>query len=93
MDEISYNYYKKAAIFSSPEEMLSQEQIDQFSDKIVYYTDEEDGATYPVAINITDTAFAQDCLKTNGNVYIAFCGNTGRTERNSEFFTYLLNWK
>lgn len=92
MDELSFNYYKKAAIFSSPEEMLSQGQIDRFSDKIVYYTDEEDGVTYPVAIDITDTAFAQNCLKAHGNVYIAFCGNTDRTERNSEFFDYLLDW-
>ena len=91
MDELSFNYYKKTAIFSSPEEMLSQEQIEQFREKIVYYTDEE-GSTYPVAIDITDTAFVRNCLKTNGNVYIAFCGNTGRTDRNSEFFSYLLNW-
>lgn len=93
MDEISFNYYKKAAIFSSPEEMLSQEQINQFSDKIVYYTDEEDGVTYPVAIDITDTAFSRNCLKASGKVYIAFCGNTGRTERNSEFFDYMLDWE
>lgn len=93
MDELSFDYYKKAAIFSSPMEMLSQEQIDQFSDKIVYYTDEEDGASYPVAIDITDTAFVQNCLKASGNVYIAFCGNTGRTERNSAFFNYILDWE
>lgn len=93
MDELSFNYYKKASIFSSPEEMLSQEQLEQFADKIVCYTDEESGETYPVAIDISDMTFTKDCIQAKGKVYIAFCGNTERTERNCEFFTYLLNWK
>lgn len=93
MDELSYNYYKKATIFSSLEEVLTQELIEQFSDKIVYYTDEEDGNTYPIAINITDTTFAQECIHGNGNVYIAFPGNTDRTARNNQFLEYLLNWQ
>ena len=93
MDELSFDYYKKATIFSPLEEVLSQELIDQFSDRIVYYTDEEEGTTYPVALDITDTAFVEDCVQRGETVYIAFCGNTGRTERNSEFFEYLLNWK
>lgn len=93
MDELSFNYYVKASIFSSLKDMLSQELMEQYSESVVYYTDEEEGTTFPVAIDITGTSFAQDCLTGSKPVYIAFCGNTGRTDRNSEFFTYLLDWE
>ena len=93
MDELSFDYYKKATIFASLEEVLSQELIDQFSDRIVYYTDEEEGTTYPVALDITDTAFVEDCVEGSKKVYIAFCGNTDRVERSTTFLKYVLAWK
>ena len=93
MDELSFNYYKKATIFSSLEEVLSQELIDELNDRIVYYTDEEEGVTYPIALDITDTTFVQDCIHGSKTLYIAFPGNTDRTERNDQFLEYLLNWK
>ena len=93
MDELSYNYYKKASIFSSLDEELSQELMDQLSDRVVYYTDEEEGNTYPIALDITDTAFAQDCIQNGKTVYIAFCGNTEHSAQNYQFLEYLLNWQ
>ena len=92
LDESGMQMYKDNATFSSIEESLTAEQLAQFADALVYGDHEELGV-YPVAVDITDTDFAQNCLMSADRVYLGFCGNTGRTAQNSQFFQYLLDWK
>lgn len=92
MNETAYDYYENETVFPPLTEVLPAELLEQLQDNIVYYTD-PDGTAYPMAIDITDCAFVQDCINADGRIYLAFCGNTGRTERNSVFVEYLLNWK
>lgn len=92
MNETAYNYYENETVFPPLTEVLPAELLEQLQEDIVYHTD-WDGTTYPMAIDITDYAFARDCINADGRIYIAFCGNTGRTERNSLFVEYLLSWQ
>lgn len=92
MNETAYNYYQYETVFPPMQETLSAELMEQLSEYIVYYTDPV-GETYPMAIDITDWAFTKDCVRGSGKIYLAFCGNTGRTATNDVFVEYLLNWK
>ena len=91
MNETAYNYFQNETVFPSMYETLSAELIEQLGDHVAYYTD-PDGQTYPMAIDITEWAFTKDCVQGNGKIYLAFCGNTGRTATNDVFVEYLRNW-
>ena len=56
------------------------------------FTYEDEDETYLVAIDISDVPFVKKHIVSPDKVYIAFPGNTGRTERNAAFVEYLLNW-
>lgn len=92
LDDVGFDYYKDRTVFAPLEEIFSAEQLKQIEDRLKYHADEEYGR-YPIAIDISDIPFAADCLTGSENVYIAFPGNTGRTEQNSRFLDYLLNWE
>lgn len=92
MDQVALDFYKNHPVFTSLDEMFSDEILSQWEDAIVYHETEETGA-YPVAIDITQTAFVQGCVAEGERVYIAFPGNTGRTEQNDDFLEYLTAWK
>ncbi len=94
MDDIALQYYTSdpnTQLFTSLEDLLPQEQLQQWEEKLFYF-EEQGGAKYPIAVDITETDFGKSCITTD-HVYIAFPGNTGRAEWCDEFFEYLLNWK
>lgn len=92
MDEVAFSFYKNHPVFTPLDEMFGQEMLVQWDALVVYHETEEAGK-YPVALDITDTGFVRDCAPDSGRIYIAFPGNTGRTNKNADFLAYLLNWK
>lgn len=90
-DAYSIHYLGSAGSFSPLDTVLSQEQLAQFEGKLVTYEDEEQ--SYLVAIDISELPFVKAHLISADKVYIAFPGNTGRTQRNMEFLEYLMNWE
>ena len=92
MNESAYSYYQNETVFPPMNETLSEALMEQLGEDIVYYTDPT-GETYPMAIDITEWAFTKDCVDASGKMYLAFCGNTGRTAVNDTFVEYLLNWE
>lgn len=87
MDEVGFAYYQNYSIFAPLTDMISAGQLEQMSEYLKY---SEEG--HPVAIDISDSTFAADCITGEENVYLAFCGNTGRTAQNPQFLDYLLQW-
>lgn len=92
MDEVAFSFYKNHPVFTPLNEMFGQETLTQWDASVVYHETEEAGK-YPIALDITDTGFVRDCAPGSGRIYIAFPGNTGRTNKNADFLAYLLNWK
>lgn len=90
MDETAWNYYRNHPVFTALDEMFPDEVIERYSDRIVRYQP-EDSEELPLAIDITDSAFARKYAQQGTKVYIAFPGNTGRTELNDDFLEYLMN--
>jgi len=92
MDESSMQVYLLQGLFCSLETILSQEQLQQFGEDLIYCED-EDGARFPVAVDLSDTAFGKACLSADGKVFIAFTGCTDRVELSDDFLTHILNWE
>lgn len=89
-DAYAVHYLCSGGSFSALDTVLSQEQLAQFEGKLVTY--EDDDQSYLVAIDISNLPFVKKHITSGDKVYIAFPGNTGRTERNAAFLEYLMNW-
>lgn len=92
LDQASANYYLNKGIYPPLDTVLTEEQLAAFADKIVCGKDVDGNEGVPLAIDISDIPFIQDCLEVEGPVYITFPGNTPRLELSAEFFDYLLAW-
>lgn len=93
MDKTALEYYIGTAVVSDLNLALTQEQLAMFEGRIIYAQLEENGETFPVALDITDTAFVQDCYIGERTVYITFPNNTEHDFTPSQFLDYLLAWK
>jgi hypothetical protein len=89
-DAYAVHYLCSGGSFSALDTVLPEEILEQFEGKLVTY--EDDKETYLVAIDISDLPFVKEHVMSKDKTYIAFPGNTGRTERNAAFLQYLMNW-
>lgn len=73
--------------------ILSEETLKQWETCFVYAEDamEEDGELFPIAIDISKTAFAKECTYKGDHLYIGFTGNTGREMAPEDFLEYLFS--
>lgn len=92
MDEVAYDLYKNHPVFTPLDQLFDDAVLEQWAEATVYHETQEEGR-YPIALDITDTAFIRDCASVDGRVYIAFPGNTDRNDRHVQFLEYLLSWK
>ena len=97
MDQLAMEIYLTQDIMMDLTEFFTEEEIEEFGEKLIYLeiTDENDETVsrYPVALNIEDMAFAQDCLDTSDGCYFALANNTPRIETCRDFWEYLLAWE
>lgn len=91
MDEIGLEYFIGQSAFAPVTDLLTAAQMDGLQEDLVYYTDDA-GQTMPLALEITGTSFAQQCLQHDGAIYIAFPASSPHRETVSDFFDYLLAW-
>ena len=93
MNEVGYDYYRSQMMFAPLDEVLSPALLTQLAEELVYYTEVDTGATYPLAINITQWPFVQHCLLAEEDVYLTFSNDSEAMTENESFIAYLLNWK
>lgn len=87
MDDIAYGYYENQDVFSSLEEVLTPELLTAWEERIICH----EGV--PLALDLTDTPFAEKLLLSGGKIYLAFPGNTKNTEEILGFVELLTNWE
>lgn len=59
-DDIAINYYAGGECFADITTLLPQDLMEQFSDKLYYYTNEETGEAIPVGIYVEDSPKLQE---------------------------------
>lgn len=91
MDKAFLEKYAGMEAFSDLREILTEAQLEQLGSRVYNYAGDTSG--YPMAVDISDTAFVQNCMAYVGAVYIAFPGNTERTELADDFLEYVLSWE
>ncbi len=90
LDAYALTYCGNDGLFAPLEESISKEMLAKFEGKLV--TLRYDDTEYVAAIDISDLPFVKKNLGTKDKVYIAFPGNTSRTDKNEAFLQYLMDW-
>lgn len=95
VDQATMEFYIVQEIYMDLSNVFTAEELAAFGqDKVITVTPEDQlEVRMPIAIDITDTAFAKDCLKAKGSIYLAFVGPEERSELYREFWDYLLAWE
>lgn len=92
-DEVGLRHYLGQDIFLDLREVLAEEELAGISDRIVNLApqgEEGTAAQFPVAIDLTGTAFAENYLLEESTVYLSFVVNTQNMDACRNFLQYLL---
>ena len=72
---------------------MTEEELAQWEGKIVYIEYEGTTERVPVALDISETAFAKDCMPMYGPYFFTVVYTTPRLQETRDFFDYLLAWE
>lgn len=92
MDEYAMLYYLNQGMFLELEEFLTTEQLEQFAEDLIYLREETEEEKYAYALRITDLPFVKDCIRNEGEVYMAVAGNAPNLEGFRELWQQMLEW-
>ena len=88
-DRLSFQRLCQMSAFMDLREILTEDQLTDWADCLVYYTD-EDGNTAPVALDLTDSDFAAEyeMVSNDGKIYFEILVNSERTEWIQDFLEF-----
>lgn len=96
MDEAALRFYMTQEILLDLTDFFTPDELDAFGERVIYLelVDESDVTVSrcPVAIDISELPFSQDCLNADG-CYFSLSVNTSRLDACRIFWSYLLAWK
>lgn len=93
LNELGFNYFASQELYMDLREILTEDELKKYSDKIIYTQEEDSDEMLPMAIDITDTDFIKYNNIATESIYIAFAGNAPHKELVHEFFNYVLSYK
>ncbi|MBQ3146893.1 MAG: hypothetical protein IJB91_04110 [Oscillospiraceae bacterium] len=79
-------------------EVFTEQELEQFGKKLRYaqHVDEDGNPTgeqIPVALDITDLPFTQNCRLYEQNIYLCFAANAPNKDSLRDLWQYLLDWE
>ena len=74
-------------------QFLTEEELAQWEGKIIYIEYLDSDERIPVALDISGTAFAKDCMPHYGPYFFAVIKTSPRIEQTRDYFNYLLAWE
>ncbi len=93
-DEVALEFLCAQQSFLPVDQVLTQGQMDRFSDLIYTYTDEEFGDTYMLALDVSELDFFRDNVTATGKCYFAFANKKNPdVSALQDLLSYLENWK
>lgn len=97
MDQNAMEIYLTQDVMMDLSDFFTEEEINAFGDRLIYLElEDEDGESIsrsPVALDVTDMPFVQDCLDVKTNCYFALAANTPHLDTCRDFWEYLLAWE
>lgn len=78
--------------YANLQNILTQEQQIQLQDIMIWRKADGEIPSYPMALDISNTAFAKAVAPYEKAVYLVFVGNTENSGRNQAFLDYILNY-
>lgn len=95
VDETALEFYVVQEVYMDLNNVFTAQELEAFGKENVITITPEDNLSVrtPVAIDITDMAFAQDCLQAEGRIYLAFVGQEEKGQSYRAFWDYLLAWE
>ena len=92
-DDDTYGELIEREPYANLQNILTQEQQTQLKDNMIWRKADGENPSYPMALDISSTAFAKAVAPYEKVVYLVFVGNTENSERNQAFLDYILNSK
>ncbi len=87
------NYVHPDGYYEDLRRVLTAQQMEALSDRLVWTEKYEDIESYPVALDISDTEFAKCCNRVGEKLYLVIPIANPNVDRSPLFVDYLLNWK
>ena len=89
-DQSAFDYYCKSEGFSDITTVLPDDLMEQFKDKLYYYTNEETNETLPLGIDVSDAPKLQEYHYYDGiTAYFGFIVNSDRVDNAIAFLRYI----
>lgn len=91
-DQLAFDYFAKGEAFCNVTTILPDHLMEQFKDKLYYYTNEETGETLPVGIYVGDSPeLAEHCYYMDKEPILGFVTNSNSMENAIAFLRFLYN--
>ena len=89
-DQSAFDYYCKSEDFSDITTVLPDDLMEQFKDKLYYYTNEETNETLPLGIDVSDAPKLQEYHYYDGiTAYFGFIVNSDSVDNAIAFLRYI----
>lgn len=89
-DQSTFDYYCKSEVFSDITTVLPDDLMEQFKDKLYYYTNEETNETLPLGIDVSDAPKLQEYHYYDGiTAYFGFIVNSDSVDNAIAFLRYI----
>lgn len=92
-NEYFLNQFVLYSGYGDMRQILSKQQQEKLSDRLVWSKEISDNESYPVALDISGTDFVEHCVSKTDKVYLFFPHSSDNAERNIDFVDYILQWK
>jgi len=93
-DEFAMEWYIVQEIYMDLSLVFNPEELEKFGEKVIYIQPEDSQIRTPIAVDISDTVFAKDCLNAGAEpVYFSFVGPNEEAQEYRAFWEYLMAWE
>lgn len=95
MDKVALEFYIIHEIYLDLNLVFTPEELSAFGEENVIKVVPENAQhiSTPIAIDISDTVFAKDCLSPTEEIYFAFVGPAENAEEYRAFWDYFMAWE
>ncbi len=95
LDKFAMEYYITQEVYQDLRETFTAEELAtlEAEKRVIYARQDGQEERWPIAIIITDTAFAKDNINNEGDVYFALSGNSPRPEMCRHAWEYINAWE